>query len=101
MSELRNSTVEVRRVGASLGAEVSGVDLAQPLDVSQIEAVNGALAEHEVLVFRDQDITDYNSKVVNTTGQGARAVSARFCLTKPGCRGQGHLGRPVMSVMGQ
>jgi len=62
MSQVQNSTVEVKRVGASLGAEVSGLDLALPLDDAEIEAINNALAEYQVLIFRDQEITAEHQK---------------------------------------
>jgi taurine dioxygenase len=41
----------------SLGAEVSGIDLAQPLAADTKEALGRALAEHLALVFRDQALT--------------------------------------------
>jgi taurine dioxygenase len=49
--------VTVKKVGVHLGAEVSGVDLRKPLSDAQFEAVDAALVEHELLVFRDQDIS--------------------------------------------
>lgn len=48
--------VVVTRVGASLGAEIAGVDLRKPLSDAQFEAIEAALVEHEVIVFRDQPI---------------------------------------------
>jgi len=41
----------------SLGAEVAGVDLAQPLDAPTREGLSHALADHLALVFRDQSLT--------------------------------------------
>ena len=41
----------------SLGAEIAGVDLARPLDAAMRAALARALAEHLVLVFRDQAFT--------------------------------------------
>ncbi len=57
MIQRQKTSFKVKRVGASLGAEVSGIDLAQPLDDAQFDAINAALAEYEVLIFRDQAIT--------------------------------------------
>lgn len=41
---------------APFGAEIGGVDLAAPLPEQDAAALRGLLAEHQVLVFRDQDI---------------------------------------------
>ncbi|NKB47792.1 MAG: hypothetical protein GKS02_00360 [Alphaproteobacteria bacterium] len=62
MNELRNTQIEFKRIGASLGAEVSGIDLAEPLDEATFDALVQAHGEHEVLIFRDQDITTEQQK---------------------------------------
>jgi taurine dioxygenase len=49
--------ITVRRVGVNLGAEISGIDLRQPLLDAQFEAISQALVDNELLIFRDQDIT--------------------------------------------
>ncbi|MCP5156597.1 MAG: TauD/TfdA family dioxygenase [Ectothiorhodospiraceae bacterium] len=41
----------------ALGAEVSGVDLSQPLDASTAEGIRAAFFEHHVLLFRGQDLS--------------------------------------------
>jgi taurine dioxygenase len=41
---------------ASLGAEVTGVDLARPVDEATRHALSNALAEHLALVFREQTL---------------------------------------------
>lgn len=51
------SVPQFKRVGVHLGAEVSGIDLRQPLDEAAQQALRDGLSEHEVLVFRDQDIS--------------------------------------------
>jgi taurine dioxygenase len=51
------SPVSVIRRGAHLGAEITGVDLAQPLSDADFAVIEDAFVEHEVLFFRDQDIT--------------------------------------------
>ena len=38
----------------SLGAEVEGLDLTQPLSSEQVRALQSAFETHHVLVFRDQ-----------------------------------------------
>lgn len=47
----------ITRVGVSLGAEIEGVDLTQPLADEAFHAVEAALVEHELIVFRDQNIS--------------------------------------------
>jgi taurine dioxygenase len=46
------------------GAEVRGIDLAQPLDDAKVEALAQALARHCVLFFRDQSLTPEQQKAV-------------------------------------
>jgi taurine dioxygenase len=59
----RASGVEVVRVGGNIGAEIRGVDLRAPLSDAQFEAVHEAFVRHEVIFFRDQDITLEQQKV--------------------------------------
>jgi taurine dioxygenase len=54
---IERAGVTVQKVGAHLGAEVSGVDLRKPLSDAQFAAVDAALVEHELLIFRNQDIS--------------------------------------------
>lgn len=49
--------VEVIPSGAPLGAEIRGVDLAQPLDAETFDAVRRAFDQYSVVVFRKQNIT--------------------------------------------
>ncbi len=49
--------LRVTRISEALGAEIEGVDLSCPLEPEVHRAVEGALAEHEVLFFRDQDLS--------------------------------------------
>ena len=48
---------QVRRLGASLGAEILGVDLKVPMDDDAFAAFEAALVEHKVLAVRDQFLT--------------------------------------------
>ena len=49
--------MEAVRIGSALSAEISGVDLSQPLAAATRDAIRRALLEHLVLVFRDQRLT--------------------------------------------
>lgn len=60
--EIRTWPFRVRQVGACLGAEISGIDLTQKLDLETIEALIQAHAEYGVLVFPDQQISDEDLK---------------------------------------
>ena len=51
------SALEVIPTGAALGAEVRGVDL-RAIDDTQFAAIRRAWVDHQVLLFRDQDLTD-------------------------------------------
>ena len=45
-------------VASTIGAaEIGGVDLSQTLDPAQVDAIRAAVAEHPVLIFRDQSLT--------------------------------------------
>jgi taurine dioxygenase len=46
----------VERLGPHIGAEVAGLDVSQPLDEAAIRWIAGQLAEHAVLVLRDQKL---------------------------------------------
>ena len=48
---------QVVRLGGNIGAEIRGLDLRQALSPEQFDALHAAFVDHEVLVFRDQDIT--------------------------------------------
>ncbi len=48
--------LDIRPVTPTIGAEIHGVDLAD-LPMEDFETIHGALAKHQVLFFRDQDIS--------------------------------------------
>jgi taurine dioxygenase len=52
----RQAGVTVTRTGVYLGAEISGIDLRQPLSDAQFAAIETALVENELIIFRDQEI---------------------------------------------
>jgi len=49
-------------IAASLGAEVSGVDLRRPLDDGTVQEIHAAWMRYQVLFFRDQDVTAQQHK---------------------------------------
>ena len=51
------TTLELTPLHPSLGVEVAGVDLSTPVDEATRRALESALAEHLVLVFREQALT--------------------------------------------
>jgi alpha-ketoglutarate-dependent taurine dioxygenase len=50
-------SIEIIPTGAALGAEISGVDMAQPIDDAVFAAIERAYNDHGVIFFRDQHIT--------------------------------------------
>jgi len=51
------STLKIRRVSGAVGAEISGVDLAQELSAEIVAEIRCAFVEHQVIFFRDQRLT--------------------------------------------
>lgn len=54
--------LDLHRLSPNCGAEVQGIDLSAALGDAQIAALQGALAEHCVLFFRDQKLTPDQQK---------------------------------------
>jgi taurine dioxygenase/alpha-ketoglutarate-dependent 2,4-dichlorophenoxyacetate dioxygenase len=52
------SELDIHRLSPALGAEIVGLDLAQPLDPATITRVRDAFQAHHMLCFRDQHLTD-------------------------------------------
>ena len=50
-------TIEVRKLTPTIGAEIHGIDLAQPLGNQQFQEVHDALMDNLVIFFRDQNLT--------------------------------------------
>ena len=51
------TAIVVKQTGANLGAEISGIDLAAPVDAGAFAQIHDAFVEHELIVFHGQDIT--------------------------------------------
>jgi taurine dioxygenase len=54
---MRSNTIDIQTAGA-VGAEVAGLDLSEPLAPAALATVKSALAEHGVVFFRDQSLTE-------------------------------------------
>ncbi len=54
---MKYARVRVEPLSSAIGAELSGVDLARPLDEDTIAEVRRALLSHLVIFFRDQTLT--------------------------------------------
>jgi taurine dioxygenase len=53
----RQGGITIRRAGVNLGAEIEDLDLRKPLPPEAFAAIEAALVEHELLIFRDQRIS--------------------------------------------
>ena len=49
--------IAVKPLAGALGAELSGVDLSEPLDQETVSEIHQALLDHLVILFHDQDLT--------------------------------------------
>lgn len=56
-SQLIYSTISVEKCSPSIGAEISDIDLTNPLSEQQVVELKRALTENLVLFFRDQEIS--------------------------------------------
>lgn len=54
---MQTESIEVRPLTAVIGAEITGINLNQPMDDETFSVVHGALLKHLVLFFRDQELT--------------------------------------------
>jgi taurine dioxygenase len=57
-SPMLANQLSVRRAGPLVGAFIDGIDLARPLAPEDRTAIGAALAEHGVIFFRDQTLTE-------------------------------------------
>lgn len=59
--------LEARPTAGALGAEIHGIDLTRDLDPGQVRALRELLNEHEVIFFRDQDISPARQHALAST----------------------------------
>jgi alpha-ketoglutarate-dependent taurine dioxygenase len=50
-------SIKVEPISPVIGAEISGVDLSQPLSDQTFQEIHDALMKHRVVFFRNQDLT--------------------------------------------
>lgn len=55
--------LDIKKLGAHIGAQIDGVSLTGDLDSATVAAVNGALLEHKVIFFRDQHHLDNDGQL--------------------------------------
>jgi taurine dioxygenase len=60
--------LSVRKLTGKIGAQIEGIDLSLPLDEITFHQIHAALIEHQVVFFRDQNLTE----------EQHRALAARF-----------------------
>lgn len=57
---MQYETIQVAPMTLTIGAEIGGVDLTQPLHAQQVHEIHEALMRHQVVFFRDQQL-DFES----------------------------------------
>ena len=57
LSQLEWKRITAERLSPCIGAEISGVDLKEPLDEETFDEIRRALLAYRVIFFRDQDIS--------------------------------------------
>lgn len=80
MTEAR---LEVRPLSGALGAEIFGVDLAEPLTEDAVRALRAALLEHIVIFFRDQRLTPH--QLLALAGRFGEIAEYPFVKGLPDC----------------
>ena len=76
--------LEVAPTGGALGAEIRGVDLAQPMPDEVADALRDAWTEHLVLLFRDQEMTEEQHLDATRIFGEAAAPAAKAFYDKAG-----------------
>jgi taurine dioxygenase len=56
--EVQSAELSIRPLQPTIGAEISGVDLAKPISDSLRDAIKAAVLKHKVIFFRDQSLSD-------------------------------------------
>lgn len=75
------SRVRIEKLGANIGAEISGVDLTKKLSRADVKKIKDAFVDHEVLVFRNQDLTQ--NQYIDFTAQLGELTIHPFATALP------------------
>jgi taurine dioxygenase len=54
---MRNARFDIRPTSPAVGAEILGADLSKPLSEPEVAEIRGALNDHGVIFFRDQELS--------------------------------------------
>jgi len=77
----QNTKLEIVPSGAPLGAEIRGIDLSLPMDGAIFREIERAYAEHGVLVFRDQHLSERQLVAVTEQfGEVVEYVRSTFAM---------------------
>ena len=75
-------SLSIRPLHPSIGAEVRGIDLRQPLSPAEVAAIEAGMDRHAVLVFPEQEIDD-DQQVAFSRNFGEIELSVAGDLQKP------------------
>ncbi len=56
--------IDIKPIAGALGAEIHGIDLTSDLTAADYQQIKDLLVEHEVIFFRDQDMSPANHKAL-------------------------------------
>ena len=93
-------TLTIIPTSGPLGAEIRGVDFSAPVDDSTAAALNAAWAEHLVLLFRGQDISDAQHIAASALFGPPAVGASRSYFEKQGrAPGDGVAAHPEIAVI--
>jgi taurine dioxygenase len=81
VSSVRTSSIGIQKLGAHIGAEILNVDLTRRLTGKDVKFIKAAIAEHEVLVFRNQKLT--RDQYIDFVGQIGKLTIHPFATALP------------------
>ena len=93
----KNASIKIKRLAGSMGAEISGVDLSQPLANEQLVDIHQAFLDHLMIYFRDQQLDEAALEVLGETPPGNKPQPAAVVT---GLRVRG-LARQTLGLLGE